>query len=538
MKIVPLLLPLALTSYYFSPAYAELQSLDDSSLSDVHGQNGSAIGYILDDVYITGKNAELTLDFDSGIPLVFTNFYWVGHNSPISGEGVYGADVGSYEDSFFINTQEEIITLENGETIGATTLVAAFPEGNYKAGDPDSGKMDLGALMTLEHASGNIDETWLIFNGMDLDGTYLKYWAPEGGGLAVSGEINFSADDLIFQTASVNGQPSNDLTTAWNIADFELYLPIGHSLYQPATLKVNEEQHLVFEIEAITENSSAQFYSEPTGYLNAGNITLNNWDSGTSYIEGLQIQHLKIETHNLESSQSVIEVSEVALGEGTNGADSDKSFTRITLGMDIDINANIDRLVLGEGDRQDGADNSNGTATADIDFSNISLGTIDSNGNMQDLEISDPYFEFARNSDGNLIGFRLGFGEVNGVLGSEITTLSGDIEAVGELLFLDLDSSAHNIREDQIEDDLLGIDIDLANFKTLKFTETKNLYLGLQSEAINYPRINEAGSQGQAQAGFWLNLQDGATAPNLQLNGLNPSNIHNTSPNNHYSTYF
>lgn len=235
--------------------------------------------------------------------------------------------------------------------------------------------------------------------------------------------------------------------------------------------------------------------------------------------------------------QGVIDVSEVALYSGLNNADSDKSFTRITFGMDIDINANIDELILGQGSRQDGIDNSDGSATADIDFSNISLGTVNSDGSLEDFNIVDPYIEFARNSDDELIGFRIGFGEVNGTLGSSIKTLSGDIQAVGELSFLDLDSSAHNIREDQITDDLLGIDIDLSNFRTLEFTETKNMYLGVQSEAINYPKVGD-GPQGTAQAGFWINLQDGATAPDLQLDGLNPTKINNAAPINHFDSYY
>ena len=522
MKL-PLLLPPIITAFSMASANAELQSLDDNTLSNVHGQNGNAIGYVLDDIYITGEDAKLTLDFDSGIPLVFTNFYWIGHDSAINGDDVYGADVGSYDDAFFVNTQEETVTLENGETIAATTLVAAFPEGDYKAGDPDSGKMDLGALMTLEHASGNVDETWLIFNGMDLDGTYLKYWAPDGGGLALSGEINFSADDLIFQTSSINGLPSDNLDTAWKITDFDLYLPVGQSLYQPATLNINEDQHLVFEIAAINQNNAAQFYDAPTGNLTAGNVTLNDWNSGRSYIEGLQIQHLKIETHNLETSQSVIDVSEVALGAGTNGADTDKSFTRVTLGMDIDINANIDRLVLGEGIRQDGIDNSGGTATADIDFANISLGTIDSSGNLHDFQITDPYIEFARNDSGDLIGFRLGFNEVNGTLGVDINTLSGDIESVGLLGgFLPVTATSSDVRANTV-DALNILPVPLAGFHTLESEGTNNLYLGLQSEAINYPKIG-AGPQGTAQAGFWLNLQDGITVPDLNFNIINPTN--------------
>jgi len=278
---------------------AELIPIDDSGLSNVDGQNGPAIGFIWDDVYATGENIKLTLDFDSGIPLVFTDFYWVGHDSARKGDTVYGGNVGSYDDPFFLNIQEESITLTDGENLSRTTLVTAFPEGTYKGSDLDAGKMDLGALMTLEHASGNTDETWLLFNGMHLDGTYLKSWAPEGGGLAMSGELNFHADELTFQTATVNAAPSNNSNTAWQITGFDLYLPIGQTLYQPATLTISEEQQVIFEIAAVNSNTAAAFYAAPTGSVRAENISLNDWNAGTSYIEGIQLQHLKVQTHDL-----------------------------------------------------------------------------------------------------------------------------------------------------------------------------------------------------------------------------------------------
>jgi len=280
-------------------ASAELTPINDSNLSNVNGQNGAAIGFVWDNVYATGEDIKLTLDFDSGIPLVFTDFYWVGHDSARKGDGVYGGNVGSYDDPFFLNIQEENITLTDGETITGTTLVTAFPEGSYKGSNLDAGKMDLGALMTLEHASGNTDETWLLFNGMHLDGTYLKSWAPDGGGLAMSGEINFHADELIFQTATIAGAPSNNPNSAWQISEFDLYLPIGHSLYQPATLTISEEQQVIFEIAAVNSNTAAEFYAAPTGSFRADNITLNDWNAGASYIEGIQLQHLKVQTHDL-----------------------------------------------------------------------------------------------------------------------------------------------------------------------------------------------------------------------------------------------
>jgi hypothetical protein len=244
-----------------------------------------------------------------------------------------------------------------------------------------------------------------------------------------------------------------------------------------------------------------------------------------------------------QSGKGVIVVSETLAGQVAQPGGFDAAFTRITIGASIDINANISRLVLGEGIRQDGLDNSDDAdrATADIDFANISLGTIDSNGILHDFKIVDPYVEFARNTNGDLIGVRLGFGEVNGTMGVEIKTLSGDIQAVGELnlgLFsIDLDSSAHKVREDDITDDLLGIKIDLGNFKNLTYTGTNNMYIGLQSKAINYPKIG-AGPQGTAQPGFWLNLQDGVSSPDLRIDSIIPISVSNDSPVNRFPGYF
>lgn len=61
-------------------AQAELTSLDDDMLAGVDGGN-SVIAAVFDDVYIQSDDAELVLDFDSGIPLRFNNFYWLGHDA-------------------------------------------------------------------------------------------------------------------------------------------------------------------------------------------------------------------------------------------------------------------------------------------------------------------------------------------------------------------------------------------------------------------------------------------------------------------------
>jgi hypothetical protein len=110
-------------------------------------------------------------------------------------------------------------------------------------------------------------------------------------------------------------------------------------------------------------------------------------------------------------------------------------------------------------------------------------------------------------------------------MGVNIKTLSGDIQAVGklswELLSIDLDCSAHKVREDDITDHFLGINIDLRDFRNLTYSGTNNIYFGLQSKAINYTTIG-ADPQGTAQPGFWLNLQDVTTSPGPSLDSLIP----------------
>ncbi|MGK0405380.1 MAG: hypothetical protein ACJAR6_000752 [Oleispira sp.] len=83
-----------------------------------------------------------------------------------------------------------------------------------------------------------------------------------------------------------------------------------------------------------------------------------------------------------QSGRGVIEVSETLKGQVVTPDGFDVAFTRITIGADISINANINRLVLGEGVRQDGLDNS--------DDANRATADIDSSGVVHDFSIVDP----------------------------------------------------------------------------------------------------------------------------------------------------
>ena len=139
-------------------------------------------------------------------------------------------------------------------------------------------------------------------------------------------------------------------------------------------------------------------------------------------------------------------------------------FTRVEMGLYTETFLGIDDVKLGTYARD-------GETGSDIDIENLGLGYIDQTGDtdpnndyifnsrrqewvladtdplndrMVPFKIQDPYFEFAY-QEGELIGFRMGFGEAKGALSGDITSLSGNIDA----------KISGTVSE--IEDDLTGL---------------------------------------------------------------------------------
>lgn len=112
------------------------------------------------------------------------------------------------------------------------------------------------------------------------------------------------------------------------------------------------------------------------------------------------------------------------------------SYTRVTLGMEADIQMNINNVELGNYSK------SGETLAADFSATNLAFGSISTNAsqvqldgqtyNVNDIvpfELNDPFFEIAQNASEELIGFRLGFGEARGQLSGDFTSMSGNIGA-------------------------------------------------------------------------------------------------------------
>ena len=121
------------------------------------------------------------------------------------------------------------------------------------------------------------------------------------------------------------------------------------------------------------------------------------------------------------------------------------AYTRVNLGMDIDIQTNVDVLELGRYEREGEREGSSDLLIEDFALGYINNqayyddnpaaarqykpdGTPYAEGEIVPFHISNPFFEFAFDEDTNeVVGVRLGFGESMGMLSGTIKSLTGNI---------------------------------------------------------------------------------------------------------------
>ena len=110
------------------------------------------------------------------------------------------------------------------------------------------------------------------------------------------------------------------------------------------------------------------------------------------------------------------------------------SYTRVTLGMEADVQMNVSTLEAGRYVK------SGETLAADLEIQNLGFGSISKDAAQVQLdgqtyavndivpfELNDPYFEIAQSNTEELIGFRLGFGEARGQLSGDFNSISGNV---------------------------------------------------------------------------------------------------------------
>ncbi|WP_309046034.1 hypothetical protein [Marinobacter sediminicola] len=126
-------------------------------------------------------------------------------------------------------------------------------------------------------------------------------------------------------------------------------------------------------------------------------------------------------------------------------ANDSTAYTRVNLGMDIEVQTNVDAIEMGRYERA-----GEKPGTSDVYIEDFALGYINNQayysanpsmprqgkpdggayaqGEIVPFSISNPFFEFAQDEITNeIVGFRLGFGDAMGVLSGSIKNLTGNV---------------------------------------------------------------------------------------------------------------
>lgn len=221
------------------------------------------------------------------------------------------------------------------------------------------------------------------------------------------------------------------------------------------------------------------------------------------------------------SDQQLSEVSGQALIHLANTTLDGLDFTRLTIGADLKLSANLGQVRLGEY-----AWSTRNETGADLDIGLLRFGRSDGTDAQRTVAISDPYFEFvyrhaADSTRREVVGMRLGFGSIQGELGVQFNTVSGSLR---------IDAGAAGA-VDSRNDPLGGRRWDGATCAgTCPVTLTqigqltagdaqgpsRDFFVSVLRQAVQFPSANGGVPMpDKALEGFWMNWRDRLYAPAL-----------------------
>lgn len=229
----------------------------------------------------------------------------------------------------------------------------------------------------------------------------------------------------------------------------------------------------------------------------------------------------------------------------TQGPNSD--FTRVTMGMNTEVQTNITSMALGT------TTNTSGVTASDVNIDHFSLGHISTDstkvqldgntyasGSIVPFQGIDPYVEFAYTS-GVVSGVRLGFNQARGTVEGNLNSFSGNIGlkvtnssgTVENAQLMDANSNPTNYRAQYIgisgADCATGVNCAVLNsLKTLDVGKanadgtvgyTNGFFISVQKQTVNWQAPD--GTVISAGPGVYFNIPTSMTLSLSQLqNGI------------------
>jgi|GEM_PF-6904623 len=313
------------------PAYALLVPIGEQELAEI---DGGSIGLILNDISLSSEidssnvgsislEAEGLQNGPTG-SLFIDKLYLVGEGaSPHSVDAGNGATFGSISDPFEISIiSKNYLNYVDTNVVTQTKALInlAFPANSVK-------DADIGLRLTTRAPIKNTtavssDVNWLRLKGFNANGSYLQLWADKDIGFAAAGRIKLHADSFSHSLRSTNGGVDPDFDSVQGQESgfrieggIDIDLPLGRPFYQPIQISIGKEfsiarnpsgpdtivQGLTVELPKIPNKKTIydDFYAAPKGRIEIQGTYIGNHFLGRSVVDGIQIQHLKVTTREL-----------------------------------------------------------------------------------------------------------------------------------------------------------------------------------------------------------------------------------------------
>lgn len=185
-------------------------------------------------------------------------------------------------------------------------------------------------------------------------------------------------------------------------------------------------------------------------------------------------------------------------------------FSRIAIGADVTLNANLRNIRLGEYN-----------AGADIDISALQFGRSDLDDAARLVKITNPYIEFVYRNVGDaatreVVGLRIGFDGISGDIGMNINTLSGSMLVNGGAAGM-LDSHTDPNGGVRWNGACTAPCLSFADLQGVRAGDatgaSRDFWISMLKTPVQFQAPpGTAQLPDMAQAGFWLNWRDKLTA--------------------------
>lgn len=339
-KAVALLACLVLPGW----ASGEMQSLSETELSEI---DGAGIGLVLEDFkFAHGTDVENGQIFKIGgikssagedVEIVVNQLYIAGAGSNY-GETLAPVNLGRLVNSFSIDVIDgndigvpdkavlqfaapKMVNPSQGfDCMGASAVAGSGPCASRPASAdfPQGERPDIGMQMNVNVGSDDSANINIHAQSAVIDGSYLRLWGDnERRQMVGQFKLNFYTPELSINACD---QQTTECGSRIVMRNFALELALGNTL-QPMYLDVDGTGNFLVEVatirqpargaigdDGLRENSDPaawdfyeDYYTNPEyrSSLTVGNLSVGERDFGSGRIEGMLIQHLKIQTKDL-----------------------------------------------------------------------------------------------------------------------------------------------------------------------------------------------------------------------------------------------